>query len=557
MIARINKVLYIKRRDISELLQRILHNTGLAAVLLLSPVFLSAQTQTEHFDIERFTVTGNTLVDDDAIDAILRPYTGEKREYSDIQAAIESLRQYYRARGYSVVWVVAPEQELDQGIVTLHVIEALLGNVTITNNRYFDTENIRNSLPTLLEGAAPRAMDIAEDIQFANESPSKQVDVVLRPGTQAGVVDATIDVIDVRPLKAFLTFDNTGNPQTGDYRLGIGVQHSNLFNRDHVGTLNFSTAPDRQEKVRLYSGSYRLPMYSQGNSMDFILAYSDVSIGTTPTVAGPLNFSGKGAYAGIRFNQLLRRRGEYSHRLVYGIDYRAFENNCTLGQFGDEACGSAAADVTVMPVSVAYRGNWARPMLISDFYLSLSHNIPGVTNGKDEDFNAARPSPLGEEGAHSNYLILRLGASMVNAYNSNWQTRIAVNAQYTPDALVSGEQFGIAGVTAVRGFLEREFVRDTGIIGNLELYTPNLPGELIPGESNVRGLMFLDIAAAANQALAGETRRSTLISSLGAGLRWNIGRNFNLRFDMARVLDADGDNRAGDWRGHISVFLGY
>ena len=538
-------------------IQKILRNAGLTAVLLLSPVFSYAQTQIELFDIDRFKVTGNTLVDSDEIDAILRPYTGKQREYADIQAAIESLRQYYRDKGYSVVWVVAPEQDLDQGSVNLHVIEALLGNVSITNNRYFDTENVRNSLPTLQEGVAPRAMDIAEDIQFANESPSKQVDVILRPGTQAGVVDATIDVIDVRPLKAFLTFDNTGNPQTGDYRLGLGVQHSNLFNRDHVGTLNFSTSPEKQDQVRLYSGSYRLPMYNLGNSMDFILAYSDVSIGTTPTVAGPLNFTGKGAYLGMRFNQLLRRRGEYSHRLVYGIDYRAFENDCTLGVFGDAACGPAAVDVTVMPVSVVYRGNWAKPTLISDFYIALSRNIPGAANGKNEDFNAARASPLGEEGASSNYLILRLGANMVNAYNNNWQTRIAVNAQYSPDALVPGEQFGIAGATAVRGFLEREIVRDSGVIGNLELYTPNLAGKLIPGESNVRGLVFLDIAGAVNQTLAGESRERTLISSLGAGLRWNSKRNFNLRFDLGRIMRAAGDNQAGDWRGHISVFLSY
>jgi len=46
-------------------------------------------------------------------------------------------------------------------------------------------------------------------------------------------------------------------------------------------------------------------------------------------------------------------------------------------------------------------------------------------------------------------------------------------------------------------------------------------------------------------------------SPAGAGFRWNIQRNVNLRFDLARVMDDGGSKKAGDLRGHISVFFGY
>lgn len=42
----------------------------------------------------------------------------------------------------------------------------------------------------------------------------------------------------------------------------------------------------------------------------------------------------------------------------------------------------------------------------------------------------------------------------------------------------------MSAATAVRGFLEREIVRDTGCFANLELYSPNLAGKLVPGEGN-------------------------------------------------------------------------
>jgi len=530
---------------------------GLAAALLLTSAHSFAQTQAERFDIDHFRIEGNTLLQPDEIEAVLEPYTGKLREYGDVRRAIEALRQRYRAAGFSVVWVVAPEQDLDRGVVTLRVVEARVGKVTIEGNRFFDDSNIRFSLPALREKVSPRTRDISANVQLANENPAKQVDVVLRPGGNQGVVDATVDVIDVRPLKAFLTLDNTGNPQTGDYRLGVGAQHANLFNRDHVGTFNYVTSPGKWNEVHLYSGSYRLPLYSWGDSMDFIIAYSDVSAGTAQTVAGPLTFSGKGTVYGLRYNQLLERRGEYSHRIVYGLDYRAYRSVCALGDFGAAGCGPAAVDITVRPISLAYSGNWARPGRISDFYVALSHNVPGGTNGRESDFNAARPSPNGGDGASSRYAIARAGASMVNAFESNWQVRAAFNAQYTSDALVSGEQFGIAGATTVRGFLERDIVRDTGYYANLELFSPNLAGKLVPGEGNLRGLLFYDVGRAANNPLDGEARQKVSIASIGAGFRWNIQRNFNTRFDLARVVDEGGGRKAGDLRGHISVYLGF
>jgi len=534
-----------------------IRSMGLVVALLLTSTLSFGQTQTVRFDIDRFKIEGNTLLKPDEIEAVLKPFTGKQREYGDVKRAIEALRQRYRTEGFSVVWVVAPEQDLDRGVVTLRVIEGRIGKVTIEGNRFFDDANIRSSLPALREKVSPRAKDISANAQLGNENPAKQVDVVLRPGEKQGVVDATVDVIDVRPLKAFLTFDNTGNTETGDYRLGVGVQHANLFNRDNIFTFNYVTSPGKWDQVSLYSGSYRLPLYSSGDSMDFIVAYSDVDAGTTQTVAGPLAFSGQGTVYGLRYNQLLERRGEYSHRIVYGLDYRAYENDCKLGDFGAEGCGPAAVDVTLSPISMAYNGNWAKPGRISDFYVALSHNVPVDANGQESDFNAARPSPNGGDGASSRYTILRCGASMVNAFESNWQVRAAFNAQYTSDSLVTGEQFGIAGATAVRGFQEREIVRDIGYFANLELYSPNLAGKLVPGENNLRGLLFYDFASAANNPLDGEARQKVSTASIGAGFRWNIQRNFNLRFDLARVMDEGGSKKKGDLRGHISVFFGY
>jgi hemolysin activation/secretion protein len=533
------------------------------ALLLAAPQLACAQGQTERFDIDRFEVVGNTLLPAAGIDEVLKPFTGRQREYGDVQRALEALELLYRSAGYSAVLVSVPEQELGKGSVRLNVLEARIARVVVEGNKAFSEANIRASLPALKEGVSPRAADISANVQLANENPAKQADVVLRLGEKEGEVEARVAVADSRPLKPFVTVDNTGNQQTGDYRLGVGVQHANLFDRDHVATLNYITS-DRTSQVKIYSASYRLPIYALGDSIDAFAAHSDVDAGTTQTTFGALAFSGKGDVFGLRYNQLLARSGEYSHRIVYGFDERRYQNACTLGDFGSAGCGPTGASVTVRPLSLTYYGNWSVPGRVSDFNVGYARNIPGGPNGSDADFSAARPSNAVDAngdpvpGASADYSVARAGGSQVNAFAGDWLFRAALAAQYTSDALVSGEQFSIAGATAVRGFLEREIARDKGYVVNVEVYSPNLAEALHAGKGPLRALLFYDYGSAQNILLAGQTDPlKTVIASTGAGLRWNIEKTLSLRFDVAWVLKAAASESKGDTRGHVALYYGF
>jgi hemolysin activation/secretion protein len=91
----------------------------------------------------------------------------------------------------------------------------------------------------------------------------------------------------------------------------------------------------------------------------------------------------------------------------------------------------------------------------------------------------------------------------------------------------------------------------------VELYSPNVDGRLVPRSGSLRGLLFYDIARAANRPLAGEAAQRVSIASMGAGLRWNVGRDFNLRFDLARVMGEGASKKVGDLHGHASVYVGF
>lgn len=100
----------------------------------------------------------------------------------------------------------------------------------------------------------------------------------------------------------------------------------------------------------------------------------------------------------------------------------------------------------------------------------------------------------------------------MQALPADWHLRIAIDGQYTHDALVSGEQFGIGGQDSVRGFDERELTNDRGNRATLEIQTPNFDEQFGPGAA-ARALVFADQGwLRRNQPLPGEVVRSHLAS---------------------------------------------
>ncbi|MCX7171691.1 MAG: BamA/TamA family outer membrane protein, partial [Proteobacteria bacterium] len=194
----------------------------------------------------------------------------------------------------------------------------------------------------------------------------------------------------------------------------------------------------------------------------------------------------------------------------------------------------------------------------TDYSLTLVKNIPGGSQGDDAAFAAVRPSPVGEAGARSDYQALRLSLTHLRIFEGDWQIRAALNAQYTDQPLLAQEQFGLAGSTAVRGFMEREVARDQGFFVNLEVYTPELANRAGLADSSLRALAFIDAASGHNYLLAGETQPTQQhLASIGFGLRYSLGKTAAAKLDIARVTLPNGTQGRGDIRGHFNLSISF
>ncbi len=507
---------------------------------LLAGVAFAEDSGAPRFEISSFAIEGNALLTTGEIEQRVAPFKGKDKDFADVQRALESLQAAYREQGYTAVQVLLPEQELERGVIHIRVIEGYIAKVTVKANRHHDAENIRSSLPSITEGQPPHSGRVAAALRVANENPSKRVTVLLKDGEKEKDIDATLDVVDENPQKLFISLDNSGTRQTGNYRLGIGYQNANLLNRDQVLTMQFITSPEKANQVKIFGAGYRIPLYQHGDMIDLLAGYSDVNAGVVQNL---FNVSGSGTVLGAHYSQFLERVGDnYDHKLVYGLDYRAYRNRVTtLGGTG------LIPDITVHPLSLAYSGNWHAAGSELGFSASVAQNLPGGSLGRSADFQALRAPAV------ANYRIYRYGMNWTHTWSSDWQARAALQGQETRDALVPGEQFGAGGADSVRGFDEREVANDHGYRTSLEAYTPDMGSDLGSADMRVRGLAFFDSATLRrNAALAGESAGQS-ISSAGIGVRLSHGGNLSVRADLAQVLDGSDTRRSGSNILHIGM----
>ena len=498
--------------------------------VLLSAAFASgvfAQSAPEaisspRFDINRFDVSGNTLLPAPEVERLVAPYTGKNKDFADIQRALEAIEQAFRDRGYGVVQVVLPEQDITRGVVQFRVLQPRIGRVSVEGNTHFDAGNIRRSLPSVKEGETPNSREIARSLQLTAEHPVKQTNVLLRSGATEETVDVNVKVADEKPWRAFFTLDDTGTESTGYFRAGVGLQHSNLFNRDHTLTATYITSPGHWGDVSIYGLGYKIPYYHLNSSLELIAGYSDVASGTVP---GLFNVSGSGTVAAVRWNYILPKWGEIEQKVALGLDYRAFKNDAT-----DATGALVTPDITVRPASVTYSGLRRMTAAELSFYGGLVRNIPGGNDGEQEHFEASRP------GANANYTIIRAGMNYVRQFRNEWQMRVGLNGQVTSDSLISGEQYGLGGPDSVRGYPLRDVTGDNGFSGQAEIYTPDVArGIGMADDYKMRFLGFYDWGTISYNNLPPAGVRRDSIDSFGVGFRFTYKKWLSLRLDLAHT----------------------
>jgi hemolysin activation/secretion protein len=501
-------------------------------------------------EVKRFNVQGNTHFTGAQIDAILKPFLGSVSNLAELHNAALTLQAAYHKAGHLITRVILPNQEIEDDTVILKVIEGRLSGINVTGQHRISEESILASMPVLKVGDVLDLHNLHAELLLANENPSRRLAVNFRADKTLGDVIANVRVQEGDAHKFMASLNDTGNDNTGNLRLNLVYQNTNVMQKDHVATLQYTLAPDDLGAVSVLGGGYRIPFYRSGLMLDLVGAYSNVRTGqiSQETSGALLDFTGKGTVLGAQVTRLLPTVLNVQHRLSASLYQRQYRNECSLNN-NTSACGGSGEDVTTQPLAITYTMQWSLPRSQVNFNLSGSYNLSSGSNGSAADFAAVRA------GADNRYLVWRMGANISQQLPLDWQIRTGIEGQWVNEPLVSGDQFGIGGADSVRGVGERVISGDKGWRANLELNAPDLGGKTGIQNLGLRPAIFVDGGSISRiNPQAGDIPEQGLISA-GVGLRASYGGRLSAQIDWAKIIDADNGPEKGDSRFHFN--LGY
>jgi hemolysin activation/secretion protein len=476
------------------------------------------------------------------------PYLGQPMTRGKLNELVKSIIVYYRNHNRPVVDVAVPAQDITNGVLQVVVLEAHVGTVTVTGNRWFSSREIRDSVYAE-PGDDIDSRQLQANLDFLNQNPFRTTAVVYQPGEKLGETNLVLQTKDRFPARVFAGYEDSGDIETGIDRYFAGFNYGDLFGLGQQLNYQYTTSGNF-DSLRAHSGSYVIPLPWE-HTLTFFGSYVDTK-GELPSLFGVTgrSYQVSGRYS-VPLPSVTLSKVSYRHSFEAGFDYKYNDNSLEFGNA--PAAGTLyAVDQFVLGYSGAESDPWGRTSIDENLYISPG-NLGG--NNNDAAFSNAHT------GATSDYVYNTLVLERLTRLPEDWSLVLRGTLQTSNANLAPSEQLGFGGYDTVRGYDEREVNTDDGFIFTTEVRSPSVSiGDTfhIPQiKDQLQFLAFWDYGAGSNHApLPGESNEIPL-SSLGVGLRYTINTYLSLRYDYAfQLLRTGFDNDHGS-RSDIGIVLSY
>ncbi len=181
--------------------------------------------------VSAFRFAGNTLLGEEQLAPAVAGYLNRPLDFAQLQKAAAAVAEVYRQAGW-VVRAYLPQQEIQAGVVTIQIVEAVFGGAVIEGD-----PPLRLKLATALaviDAAQTRGEKLNADaidraLLLLDDLPGVTAIGNLRPGHEEGETELVLNLGDEPLLRAEAGMDNTGSRSTGTERLLANLTMSSLL----------------------------------------------------------------------------------------------------------------------------------------------------------------------------------------------------------------------------------------------------------------------------------------------------------------------------------------
>lgn len=483
--------------------------------------------QGPRFVLRGIRVEGNTVLDEASIDTITAPYLGKLVSLGDLEEIRRRLTLFYVERGYLNSGAIIPDQDVGSGVLTIRVVEGTVTEVEIAGTAWFKPDYFRDRLASGLRKPF-NVKDLQTEQQILLQDPLvKRLNLELLPGITPGEAKLHADVIEGSPYSLTAQIADDQSPTVGEVRGQLQGAVRNILGYGDVLSAQYG----RSRGVNDGSVSYSVPLLSDDTRLNLRYDINGTLV-VNPNLA-PLDITSRYSSIGVGLSRPFYRTAQSNLTLGVNLDVRKAQTFLlgTPFPFTAGSDGDGHTNVTALRFTQDWLDRDADHAFAARSTLSFGINALGAT---------VLAPPLAGNPAITGKFFDWLGqVQYVRRIYQDWEAVVRSDLQLSNRGLFPIEQFALGGIDTVRGYRQYLTVTDDAFFASGELRIPlgkvRLPYLADTDDAGtVQFVPFYDYGRGWN--LGRPTPAPAEISSIGAGLRWQVGSGVMLELYYGKAL---------------------
>lgn len=408
--------------------------------------------------IKNFLFSGNKLLTEQELQSVVVKWKNRTLTFDDLQNVIADIQEYYSSKN-RIVKALLPEQEIKDGIVSIKIVEGILGDVVVEQKSQkprMAAETVKKYFKGEKDSVYIDTKDLQRKIFILNDLAGVNAIGTYEQGKKEGESNFKVTVEDTPFFKGELAAANFGSKSTGSNQAIANVSFNNISG---IGDL-FSVNGIKSSGSDYVQGSYAVPILYDG--LKLALNASKLDYQTLSSFSSTNQSKGDAKTYSANFTYPVYRTDRASVNAKVGYETKDYLNTnvLTAATISDYKIDNMIAGLNGFlynndQSSISYNANVTFGRLkINDAAQETSDNTSAKTKGSFEKlaFNISRNQTLPD------------------LKNTNWL--ISVDGQTANKNLNSSEQMSLGGPYAVRAYPTGQGSGSQGVILKTELQYP-------------------------------------------------------------------------------------
>ena len=403
------------------------------------------------FVLRDVKITGMTVFGTANMNDIYAAHIGSRTTLDKAWDWASEITSRYRKGGYFLSHAYVPAQEVKNGVVTLHVAEGFISDVTIDAKEVAANSIVQEWVAKIRTYRPITSAQLENALLQLNALPGNSFRAVLEPSTAKNAPEgaAILNLIATKEkTTASITFDNTQSKYLGPDQATARYEAS-IIPSQRTKIALISAMPTK--KLAYASVTQEIPVMA-GGMLDVFgnATRSQPGYKLTPE---EVKSDSLGLGAGFTYQWHKERDHALSSRI--GIESRD-TNTDILGS------PQTRDSIRVVRVNTAYQ--------VTDAWQGSDYGVVTFSQGIGV-FGASRSgdSLLSRSEATPDFRKLELYLSRLQTITSSWNALISASGQLASGPLYSSEQFGYGGQAFGRAYDASELTGDHGIDAAIEM----------------------------------------------------------------------------------------